>query len=249
MVLLASLMVLLLLPLTAFSETKAPVIQPDQPIAEDFKTLKKRLAPDLVVSNINMSPAKPNTNNTITVWTFVKNVGSTASPTSSLQLQIGGKIYPLITVPALPVNKEWRNTTVIEPLTAGNYRITAIVNPQKQTTESQYDNNQQTKSFTVVPGPSVFIQNITWDRSSKMWVATVKNAASAPARIGVAGFPLENGVPGMTKWANTTLTGHGTYNLIGDYSGYAVPAGTRLKVHVINKSTNAVIDEQVIELH
>ena len=241
--------VLLLLPLEGLAQTRTDLADRSQPVSKELKAVSAQNAPDLVVSNINMSPGKPTTNDKITVWTFVKNAGPAASPQSSLQLQIGGKIYPLITVPALPVNKDWRHTVEVEPLTAGNYQITAIVNPQKQIVETLYDNNKRKKSFTVVAGPPVFIKNITWSRSTKVWVATVKNTTSAPVRVGVAGFPLENGVQGMTKWADTTLAGHGTFELTGDYSHYNVPVGTRLKVHVINKNTNKVLDEKVMVLN
>jgi len=239
-----SLITLFLVSPAAFAETNLP-----QPVLKEHKTLQVIAAPDLVVSNINMSPGNPTTNDKIIVWTFVKNLGPAASPPSSLQLQIGGKIYPLISVPALPFNQDWRYTAEVEPLTAKNYTITAIVNPQKQTVETNYDNNKRLKKFTVATGPSVFIKDITWDRSKKVWIATVKNATLAPIQIGVTGFPLENGVSGMTKWANTTLTGHGTFELSGDYSSYNVPVGTRLKVHVIKKNTTTVLDEKVLVLN
>jgi hypothetical protein len=242
--LLISLLVFFQVPPAVFAQTNL-----SQPVMKEHKTLPVIAASDLVVSNINMSPGKPTTNDKITVWTFVKNLGPAASPPSSLQLQIGGKLYPLISVPALPVNQDWRYTTEVEPLTAKNYQITAIVNPQKQIVETKYDNNKRIKNFTVTAGPSVFINNITWNGSTKVWIATVKNATSAPVEIGVTGFPLENGVQGMTKWANTTLAGHGTFELLGDYSGFNVPVGTHLKVHVIKKNTNTVLDEKVIVLN
>ena len=125
----------LLLPLAGLAQTKADLTDQSQPVSKELNAASAQSAPDLVVSTINMSPGKPTTNDKITVWTFVKNAGPAASPQSSLQLQIGGKIYPLITVPALPVNKDWRHTVEVEPLTAGNYQITAIVMvPQKRFT-------------------------------------------------------------------------------------------------------------------
>jgi hypothetical protein len=53
----------------------------------------------------------------------------------------------------------------------------------------------------------------------------------------------------MTKWANTTFAGHGTFELLGDYSHFNVPVGTRLKVHVIKKNTTTVLDEKVMVLN
>lgn len=246
---LVMLMALWLLPPAAFAETDTATGQASPPIAKKLKTINKSAHSDLVVANINMSPGKPNTNSEIVVWTFVKNVGRQASQPSTLQLQIGGKIYPAIDVPALPVNQEWRYTANVKPLPAGNYRITAVVNPQKQTAEKRYDNNKRIRNFTVTTGPTVFIKDITWDRQTKLWVATVKNSSAAAVPVSIAGFPLENGATGMTKWAHTTLPKYGTFDLTGDYSSYNVPVGTRLKVHVIKKNTNAVLDQKVLRLN
>lgn len=241
--LLVSLVVLLLLPFSAIAERGADLMQ-------TLSVAKSSASPaggaaDLIVSNINMSPGKPNSNDQITVWTFVKNVGPVTAPASSLQLQVGGKLYPPITAPPLKVNQEWCFTTQTGPLRAWNYQITATVNPQHLVAETNYDNNKRIRKFTVAQGPQVFIRDITWNRSTKVWVAEVKNTSSARVEIGVTGFPLENGVSGMTKWANTSLAGYATFELRGDYSSFNVPAGTRLKVRVIKKGTNTMLDEKV----
>jgi hypothetical protein len=245
---LLTLVVLWLSPVAASAATKPLLNQQPLPAAKILKKVSTSEACDLIVSNINMSPGKPTTNDDLIIWTFIKNVGPIASPPTSLQLQIGGKIYPLIDVPALPVNQEWRYTSKVKALSAQNYRITATVNPQKQTKETKYANNKRIKNFTVTTGPSLFIKNITWDRPTKVWVATVKNATLAPVHIGIVGFPLENGQSGMTKWANTHIPGHGTFELVGDYSSYNVPVGTRLKVHVKKKNSDTIFDEKIITL-
>jgi len=238
----------LCLPLVAFAQPKENLKFQSAPQTSQVKALATKAAPDLIVSNINMSPGKPTTITPITVWTFVKNNSAVPAPASTLQLQIGGKIYPPIAVPALPANKEWRHTSEVEALKAGNYRITGIINPQKQIVEARYDNNKNIKNFAVTAAPMVTITSITWNRPTKRWVATVKNTSSVPVPVAVVGFPLENGVQGMTKWANVNLAAHGSYSLAGDYSPFNVPPGTRLKVHVKKDNSNELFDEKIIVL-
>jgi hypothetical protein len=92
------------------------------------------------------------------------------------------------------------------------------------------------------------VESITWHRPSKQWVATVKNHTALPLPVGIAGWPLENGVQGMTVWSNETIPAGDTVQLVGDYSGYSVPPGTRLKVHVLLKPSNSKVHEKIIAL-
>ncbi|MBN1140471.1 MAG: hypothetical protein JXB25_01555 [Deltaproteobacteria bacterium] len=96
--------------------------------------------------------------------------------------------------------------------------------------------------------PDVFIQNVSWNRATMTWVATVKNSTAAPVSVGISGWPLENGAPGMTIWANTEIAPNGTAQLVGNYSSFTVPPGTRLKVHVLLKPSNNKVHEKIIVL-
>jgi hypothetical protein len=93
------------------------------------------------------------------------------------------------------------------------------------------------------------LESITWHRPSKQWVATVRNNTALPLSVGIAGWPLENGVQGMTVWSNETIPAGDTVLLLGDYSGYSVPPGTRLKVHVLLKPSNTKVHEKIIVLN
>jgi hypothetical protein len=93
------------------------------------------------------------------------------------------------------------------------------------------------------------VQDITWYPGTQQWVATVKNNTALPLPVGIAGWPLENGQPGMTIWSNETIPAEGTVQLFGDYSAYSVPPGTRLKVHVLLKPSNVKIHEKIITLN
>jgi len=92
------------------------------------------------------------------------------------------------------------------------------------------------------------VESIVWYSGTKHWVATIKNNTALPLPVGIAGWPLENGVQGMTIWSNETIPAGDTVQLVGDYSGYSVPPGTRLKVHVLLKPSNSKVHEKIITL-
>jgi hypothetical protein len=118
------------------------------------------------------------------------------------------------------------------------------------------DTHNLSSGLTIgsMPGPrdktqvKAFVESITWTRAIKQWVATVRNNTALPLAVGVAGFPLENGQQGMTVWTNETIPADGSVQLVGDYKGFSVPPGTRLKVHVLLKPSNAKISEKIITL-
>lgn len=93
------------------------------------------------------------------------------------------------------------------------------------------------------------VESISWYRETKHWVATVRNNTALPLPVGIAGWPMENGTQGMTTWSTQTIPAGDTVQLIGDWSDYAVPPGTRLKVHVLLKPSNTKVHEKIIVLN
>ena len=212
--------------------------------------------PDLVISKINFSPGKPNTNDEIKFWVFVKNIGAGSSGPSKLQFRVGGESNPaLASVPALPPGKEYRFTRQAKLGKAQNYTVTATADYNNNVKESKETNNVRKKQFSVTEpekpkGIDVHIRSVSWNRATKKWLAIVRNDGSVSANVSIAGFPLENGVAGMTVWANNVYLGKNQERqLVGDYSSFTVPSGTRLKVHVILKPENIKLDEKIIVMN
>ncbi len=209
--------------------------------------------PDLVISKINYSPGKPTVNDEITFWVFVKNAGNGRAGASKMQFRIGGESNPaLISVPALPPGNEYRFTRKATLGRAQNYQVRAIADYAKNVSETDETNNAAKKRVRVIEarkpqGLDVNIKSVNWNRATKTWVATIRNDGSVTAKISIAGFPLENGAPGMTFWANdVNLVPNHETQLTGDYSSFEVPPGTRLKVHVILKPSDTKLDEKII---
>lgn len=245
-----------LLPLTAWSaevRTPSPAAIKAPAAVEKTNRVTKPAQPDLVISIINYSPAKPTVDDEITFWVFVKNIGTEMAGPSKLQFRIGGESGPgLASVPALPPGKEYRFTRKIKLGKPQNYLATATADFANDVGESNETNNVQEKRFSVAEGLipqglNVYIKSVQWSRATKTWVATIRNDGSVAAQISIAGFPLENGAPGMTFWAsNVNLAPNQETQLAGDYRNFEVPPGTRLKVHVILKPSGVKLDEKII---
>lgn len=98
-------------------------------------------------------------------------------------------------------------------------------------------------------GPVAIVQDLVWHRPTKTWTATIRNRDPYNStRVVLAGFPMENGAPGMTVTKQATIPPNDTLTFFGNYTNYSVPAGTRLKVHVILKPENVKIHEKIIEM-
>ena len=108
--------------------------------------------PDLIVSIINFSPGAPKAGDEITFWVFVKNIGNAPATASSLRFRVGGETYPpVVGVPALEPDAEYRYTRKVTLGVAQNYQATAWADDLGQVDESDEANNTTARVFTVAP--------------------------------------------------------------------------------------------------
>lgn len=110
--------------------------------------------PDLVISRINYSPGDPKQNQEITFWVFVKNIGTATAEPSKLMFKVGGESNPpLVDVPGLPPDREFRYDRKMTLQRATNYRLTATADALNNVTESNNGNNVREERITVKSGP------------------------------------------------------------------------------------------------
>jgi subtilase family serine protease len=115
--------------------------------------VKQGPKPDLVVTKINFSPAKPKTGEKVTVWYFIKNIGQGKSlpcilgTTDSLN---ASHIWHEERVPALDPGREWRYEGLFRSASAGNFQIKAVVDKKQKISESNESNNERLKDIKVV---------------------------------------------------------------------------------------------------
>lgn len=119
----------------------------DPSLLEKFNSNVK---PDLIISEITITPANPSTTDKIVFKVTCKNIGNGSSKPSKVSIKIGGETYPEIyDIASLnpgEVTTVLRETTLI---TALNYTVTAIADYNFLIAESDEQNNTKALVFTV----------------------------------------------------------------------------------------------------
>lgn len=114
----------------------------------------KSAKPDLLVTKINFSPGSPKVNDEITLWVFVKNKGQVRAEAFELRVKVGGESNPpVVQVPGLNPEQEWRYTKTLSFGRTGNFIVTATVDPGNDLAESKEGNNVRKKTIMVRKGP------------------------------------------------------------------------------------------------
>jgi subtilase family serine protease len=157
---------------------------------EKVISVKEGAKPDLKVSKINFSPAKPWQNEEITFWVFVKNTGPGRAAPSTLRVQVGGESTvnaPVAQVPALDPGREWRYTRKTTLARAGNYMVTATADAKNDLAEVRENNNVNKKSFMVKagtkPDPSTYLPDLGLMGGTKIGGKTWQNLNTAAVTL------------------------------------------------------------------
>lgn len=114
--------------------------------------VKQGPKPDLVVSKINFSPAKPKPGEQVTVWYFVKNIGPGKSMPCILGTSNSKNSYHIWheeRVPALDSGREWRYQGLFLAAASGNFKIKAVIDKKGQVNEGNENNNERLKDIKV----------------------------------------------------------------------------------------------------
>lgn len=149
------------LRLQVFSNTGAPGGQVAE--LQVFGTAAPN--PDLVVTNVDWSPANPSESTPITLSAAVKNNGSAAAPASSLNFLLGGSVAGTASVQALAAGASATVTANAGTRAQGNYTVAAVADPANTVVEQSDTNNtlQAATQLTVAqaPGPDLQVTGIT----------------------------------------------------------------------------------------
>ncbi|MEJ2153831.1 MAG: CARDB domain-containing protein [Desulfobacteraceae bacterium] len=114
--------------------------------------VKQGPKPDLVVSKINFSPARPKPGEQVTVWYFVKNIGPGKSMPCILGTTDSKNSYHIWheeRVPALDSGREWRYQGLFLAAASGNFKIKAVIDKKGKVDESNENNNERLKDIKV----------------------------------------------------------------------------------------------------
>jgi subtilase family serine protease len=138
--------------------------------SERYYVKKIEEKPDLIISDISMSPSSPKQGDDVKFTVTVKNIGKgTAKKSTTLIYLINGNKQTLLFLdfPSCPplgpgVTHTYTKNAKIED--CGEYRFRAFVDVSKEVDESNEENNRRVKSFTVPcpkEKPDLTIQSIS----------------------------------------------------------------------------------------
>ena len=116
--------------------------------------VKPPAKPDLVVTKINYSPAKPKQHEQVKVWIFVKNMGPGKSGqcyVSKTNSMNNYSIWGKKSVPALDPGQEYRADFFFLSNQAGTYYMRAVVDREHRVDETKEDNNSLDRKIVVGP--------------------------------------------------------------------------------------------------
>jgi subtilase family serine protease len=110
--------------------------------------------PDLVVTKINYSPAKPKQHEQVKVWIFVKNMGPGKSERCNVSKTNSMNNYSIWgekPVPALDPGQEYRADFFFLSNQAGTYYLRAVADREHRVDETNEDNNTLDRKIVVGP--------------------------------------------------------------------------------------------------
>ncbi|WP_408894927.1 discoidin domain-containing protein [Paenibacillus taichungensis] len=186
--------------------------------------------PDLTITGMSWSPSSPVENNAVTLNAIVKNIGSAASPASSVNFYLNNELAGSSPVTALQAGA---STTV--SLNAGNkaaasYTLSAKVDENNQIIEENEGNNSYTHTSSLVVAPitsSDLVGILSWSPGTPTANSTVTFTVNLKNQGNMASAGGAHGVTVVLKnAAGATLQ---TYS--GSYTGTLAP-GASVNVNV-----------------
>ncbi|MFF0505055.1 CARDB domain-containing protein [Streptomyces fimicarius] len=149
------------LQLRFFSNTGAPGAQ----VAEIQALGTAAPNPDLTVSALSWSPSSPSETDDITIEGTVRNIGSAASPATTVNVSLGGVVVGSAPVGPLAAGASAPVTVEVGKRPQGSYTVSALVDPTDTVVESDNANNSRTTESPLVvgqsPGPDLEVRSIT----------------------------------------------------------------------------------------
>ncbi len=165
--------------------------------------------PDLTITGISWTPASPNEATAITLNATVQNIGTAASPASTVDFTFGGSPAGSANVGALAAGASTTVSLNIGNKAMGSYSVSGTVDPANTIIEQNNANNSFTSpsSVTVVqaPGPDLQIVGVAMNPSSPAAGASVSFNVSVNNRgtTGVAAGTTTRVLIGSTTLNNT----------------------------------------------
>ncbi len=220
------------LQLRFFSNTEAPGAQ----IAEIQVLGTAAPNPDLTVSALSWSPSSQSETDDITVEGTVRNAGSAASPTTTVNVSLDGVVVGSAPVGPLAAGGSAPVAVEAGKRPQGSYTVSALVDPTDTVAESDNANNSRTTASPLVvgqiPGPDLEVRSISASPADPAVGAVVTFTVAVHNRgtSAVSAGTVTRLTVGSTTLNGTTpaIAAGGTANVAVDGSWTAASGGATL---------------------
>ncbi|MEV6269137.1 CARDB domain-containing protein [Kribbella sp. NPDC051936] len=217
--------------------------------------------PDLVVTNVDWSPAAPTESTPITLTAAVKNNGSAAAPASSLNFLLGGSVAGTANVQALAAGASTTVTASAGTRAQGNYTVAAVADPANVVVEQSDTNNtlQAATQLTVAQaaGPDLQVTGITPNPANPApgaqvtFTVAVNNrgtsaAAASVARLVVGTTTLNGNAPSIAAGATANVAISGTWTATNGGATLTATADAGNAVAETNETNNTFTKSMVV---
>ncbi|NIK61829.1 CARDB domain-containing protein [Kribbella shirazensis] len=217
--------------------------------------------PDLVVTNVDWSPASPSESTPITLSATVKNNGSAPAAASSLNFLLGGSVAGTANVGALAAGASATVTANAGTRAQGNYVVAAVADPANAIVEQSDSNNtlQSPTQLTVAqaPGPDLQVTGITSNPAnpapgtqvSFTVAVTNRGTTAAPAsttRLTVGSTTLNGSTGSIASGATATVAISGTWTAVSGGATLTATADAGNTVDETNETNNVLTRSVVV---
>ena len=184
---------------TSGPHTVKVIVDPDNYIAEsdDNNNIREEIytwqtapKPDLIVSDINVSPTSPTAGESVTITTTLKNIGNVSAPKFYLKYYVDdvyqGEDDLTFGLSAGSSNNEDISVTVN---TSGPHVVKVVVDPDNYIDESLENNNSRQETFTWGSPPiTKSILTLKWVNSSGQEISISDDEETVYLKIATSGY-------------------------------------------------------------
>ena len=219
--------------------------------------------PDLTITGITWSPASPSEVDSITLNATVQNIGSAASPASTVNFNLGGSLVGSPAVGALSAGASSVVSLNIGTKAMGSYSVAATVDPTNVIVEQSNSNNTFTSATALIvaqaPGPDLQILSVSANPQSPAvgaavsFTVSVNNrgttnvTAGTTTRVVIGSTTLNNtNSPAINAGQTVSFAISGTWTAVSGLSTATATTDATNTIVETNESNNSLAQTIVV---
>ncbi|GIJ52690.1 hypothetical protein Vau01_002060 [Virgisporangium aurantiacum] len=217
--------------------------------------------PDLVVSSVTWSPANPTETSVVTLSATVQNIGTAASPATTVNLSLGGAVVGSADVGALAAGASQTVQVNAGTRAQGSYAVTAVVDPTNTVVEQNNGNNSLTAPTQLVvaqaPGPDLLVTGISTNPPNPAigaqvtFTVNVQNrgtsaSAASTTRVVVGGTTLNGSTASIAAGTTATVAISGSWTATSGGATITATADATNVVAETNEGNNSLTQSIVV---